>query len=273
MQPTPSPLTPTSSRVRAAAGLGRRSARRRSGHYLVEGPQCVRELLVWEPERAQDVFLTAEFLAGAPEFGDLLAGTPVHAHLVADEVVRTVADAQTPAGIVAVARWQPPPLVEALGRVGEKGFGVVLSEVRDPGNLGTVIRAADAAGAACVVVTDSSVDVTNPKVVRSTAGSLHHLPVATGVPFAELLAAARAAEHPQRLLAADGYADTLLPAAELAGPHLWVMGNEARGLDPVERDACDLRVAVPLYGRAESLNLGTAAAVCLYASAMDPGRR
>ncbi|XKH04859.1 RNA methyltransferase [Kytococcus sedentarius] len=261
-------MTPSSARVRAAAQLGRRSSRRRTGRYLVEGPQCVRELLRWQPELADDVFVTRDFLDRSPEFVELLAETPVHAHLVSDAVVRVVADADTPPGIVAVARWQPADLADSLGRLGPQGFGAVLSEVRDPGNLGTVIRAADAAGAAFVVVTDASVDVTNPKVVRSTAGSLHHIDVVTGVAFPDLCAATGGTV---RLVAADGYASTQLPEADLDGPHLWVFGNEARGLPDDQVAACDAAVAVPLYGRAESLNLGTAAAVCLYASAMRPG--
>lgn len=224
----------------------------------------MRELLRWEPEQAEDVFVTRDFLDRAGEFSELLAESSVHAHLVSDAVVRAIADADTPPGIVAVARWQPAELQHALAGLGD-GFGAVLSEVRDPGNLGTVIRAADAAGAAFVVVTDASVDVTNPKVVRSTAGSLHHIDVVTGVSFPDLR---QATAGTVRLVAADGYASTQLPAAQLEGPHLWVFGNEARGLPDDQVAACDDAVAVPLYGRAESLNLGTAAAVCLYASAM-----
>lgn len=235
----------------------------------MEGPQCVRELLRWEPELADDVFVTAEFLQREPELAELLAQSPVHAHLVGDEVVRAVADAQTPSGILAVARWQPATLQQGLEALDSDGFGAVLSQVRDPGNLGTVIRAADAAGASCVIVTDESVDVTNPKVVRSTAGSLHHLPVVTGVPFAAL----REATSPgARLVAADGYASVLLPEASLEGPHLWVFGNEAHGLPDEQVELCDEAVAVPLLGRAESLNLATAAAVCLYGSALHPSR-
>ncbi len=258
-------LTPTSARVKAAAQLGRRSARRKAGRYLAEGPQCVRELLRCEPQLADDVFVTADFLHRSPEFDDLLSASPAHVHVADEAVVRAVADAEAPQGIVAVARWQSADLGHALTTLGDSGFGAVLAQVRDPGNLGTVVRAADAAGAAFVVVTDSSVDVTNPKVVRSTAGSLHHIPVVTGVTFDDLRGAVGGTA---RLLAADGYASTLLPQADLAGPHLWVFGNEAHGLAPEQVEACDDAVAVPLYGQAESLNLGTAAAVCLYASAM-----
>src|SRR5690606_32906171 len=148
----------------------------------------------------------------------------------------------------------------------------------DPGNAGTVVRAADAAGADAVVLAGESVDVHNPKVVRSTAGSLFHLPVVTGVSLADALAALRGAGLP--VLAADGAGDLDLddlldvagaddasrPAVDLAAPTAWVFGNEAWGLPVEDRALADAVVRVPIRGRAESLNLATAATVCLYAS-------
>ncbi|HSK09476.1 MAG TPA: RNA methyltransferase, partial [Vicinamibacterales bacterium] len=160
----------------------------------------------------------------------------------------------------------------------------VLARVRDPGNAGTVIRAADAAGADAVVVTDFSVDVHNPKVVRSTAGSLFHLPVVAGESLRDVVDALRAAGLV--VLAADGAGehdlDELLDLAgansgagaprppgtpDLAAPTAWVFGNEALGLQEADRDLADAVVRVPIRGRAESLNLAAAAAVCLFASA------
>jgi TrmH family RNA methyltransferase len=142
---------------------------------------------------------------------------------------------------------------------------VVLASVRDPGNAGTVVRAADAAGADAVLVTAESVDVLSPKTVRSTAGSLFHLPVVSGLPVEATLETLR--QHGIRLLAADGGGCTLLPDADLTAPHAWVMGNEAWGLPGSLRERCDDVVRVPILGRAESLNLAMAATVCLYASA------
>ena len=142
---------------------------------------------------------------------------------------------------------------------------VLLTNVRDPGNAGTVIRGADAAGADAVLVSDASVDVLSPKVVRSTAGSLFHLPVVTGLPVAATIARLR--EAGVRVLAADGAGTVLLPDADLAPAHAWVMGNEAWGLDEEVRAQCDEVVRVPIYGAAESLNLAMAATICVYASA------
>jgi TrmH family RNA methyltransferase len=123
---------------------------------------------------------------------------------------------------------------------------------------------ADAAGADAVILTGSSVDPYNPKVVRATTGSLFHLRITTGVTLAAAAEAVRAAGL--ELLAADMHGEPL-PGADLSGPTAWMFGNEAHGLSAEARAYADRTVAVPIYGAAESLNLGTAAAVCLYASA------
>ena len=174
-----------------------------------------------------------------------------------------MADAQTPQGLLAVCRL---PAVE-LDEVFAAGPRVVavLAHVRDPGNAGTVIRAADAAGADAVVVSEGSVDAYAPKVVRSTAGSLFHLPVVTGMPLAAV--ADRLRSRGLRILAADGTGDRTVDRIDLTAPHAWLFGNEAWGLRPEDLEMSDEVVRVPIHGRAESLNLAMAATICLYASA------
>ena len=143
----------------------------------------------------------------------------------------------------------------------------ICEEVRDPGNLGTIIRAADAAGADAVVLTGRTVDLYNPKVVRASTGSLFHLPVAVGVDLATAVERAHAAGV--RVVAAD-VGGRRLPrrrAPLLAEPTAWLFGNEARGLDEEALALADLALRLPIYGRAESLNLATAASVCLYETA------
>lgn len=287
---------PGSDRVRAVAGLARRSARSRSGSFLAEGPQCVREALRAHlgelPAAAaaavsdddgplQALYVTERALQRHPEIAELIErllesprGRRVFLRLVTEEVLRAMADADSPQGIVAVCRipqlsWPAPGRAPRLV--------AVLCRVQDPGNAGTVLRAADAAGADAVVLTPGSVDLHNPKVVRSTAGSLFHLPVYTGTP-AELVARAHPGGELQ-VLAADGYAALDLdelqdasaagrPAAvDLSAPTAWLFGNEAQGLSDQEKSLASHRVAVPLHGAAESLNVGTAATLCLYASA------
>jgi TrmH family RNA methyltransferase len=145
----------------------------------------------------------------------------------------------------------------------------VLSHVRDPGNAGTVLRASDAAGADSVIFTDASVDPYNGKCVRASAGSLFHLPVVTGPRFDTLIPSLKAAGL--TVLAADGAGtqtlDDLQDSGALAQPTAWVFGNEAWGLPDEILSHVDNVVRVPIHGRAESLNLAAAAAVCLYASA------
>jgi TrmH family RNA methyltransferase len=143
----------------------------------------------------------------------------------------------------------------------------LLSNIRDPGNAGTVLRAADAAGADAVIFTNNSVDVYNPKVVRSTTGSLFHLPLVIDADLETTIDALRAAGL--QIFAANGGGDNLptLGSDVLAKPTAWVFGNESWGFEPETLELVDRQVGVPIYGAAESLNLATAASICLYASA------
>ncbi|MFJ3958734.1 TrmH family RNA methyltransferase [Arthrobacter sp. NPDC090010] len=291
---------PRADRVRDVARLAGRSARLKRGMFLAEGPQSVREALVAHRERlsrGEEGLVTELYASQAclDRYPELAEGAPgVQTRLATDEVLSAMADTVNPQGVVAVCRFLHRPLSEVLD-AGPRLLAV-LCQVRDPGNAGTVLRAADAAGADAVIYSGSSVDIYNPKAVRSTAGSLFHLPVVTGVDVAEL--AAECAGRGIGILAADGYgtldldalqdasAGRRLGAAEksttddaagsatgsgdsydLAAATAWFFGNEAQGLSEEEISLADHRVAVPVYGSAESLNLGTAATVCLYASA------
>lgn len=251
---------PNSDRVKKVRALHRRSSRERAGLFLVEGPQSVREVLRFAPGTVETVY----YVRGerSAELVELAAQQNVTARECTADVLAAMCEAQNPQPVLAVARPVEVSLPEALD--GE-GFVVVLTNVRDPGNAGTVIRGADAAGARCVLISDSSVDIRNPKVVRSTVGSLWHLPIHTGSSIEAIFAACR--EAGLVLLAADGVGEQLLPDTDLTRPHAWVMGNEAWGLEPQVRQACDEVVRVPIYGHAESLNLAMAATVCMYASA------
>ncbi|MGP0025974.1 MAG: TrmH family RNA methyltransferase, partial [Streptosporangiaceae bacterium] len=195
------------------------------------------------------------------------AGIPVHT--VSGEVMAELAQTVTPQGLLAVCGFVDVSLDQAVA--GHPALVAVLASVRDPGNAGTVLRAADAAGAQAVIFTDASVDPYNGKAVRASAGSLFHLPVVAGTRPDQAVAALRSAGL--RVLAADARGertlDDLTPA-ELAAPTAWIFGNEAWGMPPEILALADESVAVPIYGQAESLNLATAAAVCLYASARAP---
>lgn len=249
--------------MKQVRGLSRRSVRRRTGRILVEGPQGVREAVRFAPDRIRDLYVTAGAADRYAEFVEPAREAGVFVHEATEEVLAAMCDADTPQGTAAVVDWSPVPVEEVLA-AGPRLL-VLLAHVRDPGNLGTVIRGADAAGADAVLVSDGSVDVMSPKVVRSTAGSIFHLPVVTGATTAETLTALDRAGV--RRLAADGAGERTIDEVDLVGPHAWVMGNEAWGLEAETRDACDEVVRVPIHGHAESLNLAMATTICLYASA------
>jgi len=225
--------------------------RAQTGEFLAEGPQAVREAL--SASVAIEVFATETFSDWQAEEVDWST--------VSETELADIADAVTPQGIVARCRSVVRP-IEALPPASR--LVAVGVDVRDPGNAGSIIRAADAAGADAVVFSGDSVDPQNPKAVRATVGSLFHLPVIVDRDTPAVLAALRASGL--TLLAADAGGEADLFETDLDVPSAWLFGNEAHGLGDVVASA-DTRVAIPIYGRAESLNLATAAAVCLYASA------
>ncbi len=175
-----------------------------------------------------------------------------------------LSDSVNPAGVVAVCRLRGSSIGRDAGAARLIG---ICADVRDPGNAGTVLRTCDAAGADGVVFAGNSVDPYNPKTVRASVGSLFHVPISVGVSPDEAIAAAK--HEGLTVCAADGDGEVDLDQADglLSGRTAWVFGNEAWGLPPEIANLADHRVRIPIYGRAESLNLSTAAALCLYASA------
>jgi TrmH family RNA methyltransferase len=241
--------------------------RRARGLFLAEGPQAVREAL--GAGAAVEVFLDEGWVDRRDEVTAACRALGLALHVVDTTAFAGLVSAQTPQGVVAVCRWEPAALTEVAAISGH-GQVALAHEMADPGNAGALIRVADAAGATGVVLSDRSVDATNPKCVRASAGSVFHLPVVAGGQTLAAIAVLRGAGY--RLLAADVTPDsTDLFTAEreglLAGRIAWVFGNEAHGLPEEVLTAVDHVVRIPILGRAESLNLATAAAVCLYATA------
>jgi TrmH family RNA methyltransferase len=281
------PLTHGNARVKDARKLSRRSVRTERRLFLADGPNAVAGALSL-PGCVVEVFATP---AASEQYADLVDLAPAWT-LVDERALASLSDSVTPAGVVAVChvldvpladlfepvvevRGAPAPSLETPARAqggGRPRLVAICAEVRDPGNAGTVIRTADAAGAAAVVLAGTTVDLYNPKTVRASVGSLFHLPVAVEPDPAAAVAAARAAGL--QVLAADGAGEIDLFDADelLAQPTAWLFGNEARGLPDDLAALADHRVRIPIQGRAESLNLATAAAVCLYASAKQHRR-
>lgn len=255
---------PSAAKVRGVAKLAKKDARSETGLFLLEGPQGLKEA-VNRPKLVVEVFATEDALERYAEHFEKLESARVQIHQVSERALNAMADTATPQGVIAVCEQLDVSLASVLDQSAQ--LLVLLSNIRDPGNAGTVLRAADAAGADAVMFSANSVDVYNPKVVRSTAGSIFHLPIVTEVDSLDAIRKAQVAGF--QVFAADGggIPITDLPAGVLAKPTLWVFGNEAWGFEPEVLDVVDRVVSLPIYGSAESLNLATAASVCLYESA------
>lgn len=261
---------PRADRVRRVSGLVGRSARSRSGLMLVEGPQAVRELARFRPGAVRDVYVREDAWVTHADIVEAAQRATRWVHPVTAEV--SVALSRDSQGVCAVAsadavsRELPEPSVgETL---------VVLAQGRDPGNVGTIIRTADAFGAVGVITVSGTVEATSPKVVRASAGSVFHIPVCIVPSFEE----AHALIHCRSaaLLGTSGGAGSLdlsqmlaqgvSGRSRLSQSHAWVFGNEAKGLSGAEMRLCDALVSIPMTGDAESLNVASAATACLFAS-------
>ncbi|NEG55777.1 TrmH family RNA methyltransferase [Bifidobacterium platyrrhinorum] len=285
---------PKSDRIKRVADLARAKGRERSGRFLIEGPQSVREAVAWRPDVVSDLYVAIDVDPdGQPYLSDTLAAivdksqesreTPIYVHQVTRDVMNRISkDAQ---GIAAVGDIETLHTEISAVRLSERPIIAAFWQVRDPGNAGTVIRAADAAGCDAVVFVDECVDPLNPKVVRSTAGSLFHIPVlrmdtGTFLKWMERAGlntiAADVYGTPERrpeslpdVLAGRAASDADRTGAKGVRGDAVLFGNEARGLPAAILERMDRIVSIPLYGKAESLNLGTSAAVMLMSLAMS----
>lgn len=253
-------LTERSARIVAARKLTRRAGRDAAGLFLAEGRQAVAEALA-DPDVVREVFATE---AAAAAHRDLLASTAVPVRLVTDKAAAGLSETVTPQGLLAVCGLRDVPADDVLAALPR--LAVALAELADPGNAGTVLRTADACGAGAVVFGAGSADPYGGKAVRSSAGSLFHLDVVRRAPLEEFVPAWQRAGG--TVLAADARGEISLDALgnRLTGPVLWLFGNEARGVPAELAALADARVRIPMRGRAESLNLAAAAAICLYAT-------
>lgn len=237
--------------------------------FLAEGENAVVEAVA--AGAALRLFVTQRWVdrAGGPVTAAGAAGVPVD--VVTDRAAAALSDTVTPPGLIAVARSVVVGVADAVAP-GQRLVAVPV-EIAEPGNAGTLLRVADAAGADATVFAGDSVDPENGKAVRASAGSLFHLPVARERSIDAVLDAVRGAGLTVVATTVDGEVDLDDADDLLAGPTAWLFGNEAHGLSAEVASAADHRVSIPIHGRAESLNLATAAALCLYASARVHRRR
>jgi TrmH family RNA methyltransferase len=252
--------TPRTPRVVAARRLHRRRDRDSTGLFLAEGPQAVREA----GGAVVELFGTS---AALDRHGDLVGSADqagARISVVTAEALAVLTETVQPQGLVAVCRAVDVALDAALAR--RPRLVVILADIRDPGNAGTVLRTADAAGAGAVIFAGGAVDPYNGKCVRASAGSLFHVDIVRHGDPAGTLDACHSAGL--RVLAADPHGDVDLDHLDqLGAPTGWLFGSEAHGLPAELAARADARVRIPIHGRAESLNLAAAAAVCLYTSA------
>jgi TrmH family RNA methyltransferase len=253
-------LTERSARIVTARKLTRRAGRDAAGLFLAEGRQAVVEALA-DPAGVREVFATE---SAAEAHRELLADAAVPVRLLTDKAAASLSETVTPQGLVAVCALRDVPVARLTAQ--PPRLAVALSELADPGNAGTVLRTADACGAGAVVFGAGSADPYGGKAVRASAGSLFHVDVVRGAPLEDIVPGLQAAG--MTVLAADGGGQARLDEIGdlLAGPVLWLFGNEARGVPAHLAARADARVRIPMRGRAESLNLAAAAAICLYAT-------
>jgi TrmH family RNA methyltransferase len=239
---------------------GRRAARLEEGAFVIEGPTLVHEALT-AGLVLQDVFAAPgadEPLVAAVR----AAGTPVWE--VSAEVLARAVDTVTPQGMAAIAPRLEVPVEDAVALAAAGPLVLVLVDVSDPGNAGTLVRAAEASGAAAVLFCGGSVDPCNPKCVRASAGALFHLPVAIGGEAGPVLERLRGAGVQTAATVVRG--GTPYDAADLTGPLALVVGSEAHGLPDAVVGAVDLRLGIPMVGRSESLNVAMAGSILCFES-------
>ncbi|MFC9788873.1 TrmH family RNA methyltransferase [Rhodococcus sp. NPDC127528] len=273
------PFTERTPRVVSAVKLLRGAERRKTGRFLAEGSNSVTEALA--TGRALELFVTEAAAGRHEDLVERALASGVRVSPITERAAKALGDTVTPPGLIAVCGLLDVPLATALGgapddsarsAVGPRLLAVPVS-VSEPGNAGTVIRVADAVGADAAILAGDSVDPHNGKCVRASAGSLFHLPIARERDVDLVLERIAAAGVQVLATAADGEVDLDDADELLARPTAWLFGNEAHGLDPAIAERADHRVRIPIHGRAESLNLATAAAICLYSSARVQHRR
>ena len=265
------PFTERTPRVVSASKLHRAAARRKTGRFLAEGANSVEAAV--STGYAIEIFCAEDALDRFAGLVSAARTSGVQVSAVTTRAIRALSDTVSPAGIVALCRTlvrEPSPVIEPPSH--DHGDGpsprvvAVGQALAEPGNVGALIRVADALGVDAVWLTEGAVDPENTKAVRASAGSLFHVPVVRGVAESSLVARAHALGLQVAVATASGEVDVENADEQLSRPTAWIFGNEAHGVPASLTAAADLRVRIPIRGRAESLNIVTAASICLHTS-------
>jgi TrmH family RNA methyltransferase len=246
--------SPHVARVKALIGSRGVKERKAAGQFVAEGLQCAREALIsTNGPKIETLYLTSNGRSKVLEVTDL---SDFHIVDVSDEVMKEMSETITPQGVLAICMI-PQITLDSIQLNGSRRF-IYLSEVQDPGNAGTILRSADAFAMDGVITSPGSVDMYSPKVVRSTAGSLWHIPVFESVSIETVLSMGVNAFS----LGSQGSKN--LSQYQMSGDTVAVFGNEARGLSTGQNvESIDV-VSIPMPGNAESLNLSAAASIVMY---------
>ena len=243
--------------VKAAAELKQKKYRTQNGLYLAEGLRTAEEAVAYKA--VETLFYVATDDDRTMRLLEDAAMQNIKLVCVNENVMKKIADTETPQGIIAVCKMRQPKLENLLA---SGKMLLVLDRVGDPGNIGTMLRTADAAGIGGLVLLKGCADIYAPKTVRSSMGSLFHIPVLSGVSEQEFVSAAKKAGYDLLVTCLDG-ADNLYKA-DLSGRIAFVMGNEAGGVSETLLEKADKRVYIPMAGRAESLNVAMAAGIVMF---------
>ena len=247
-------------RVVRARSLHSRKGRRSEQAFLVEGPILVAEALA-AGLCLEELFIGPDATVVHREVVSMAGDSGVPTIPVSPDVLGAIAEAQTPQAMVAVARAVPPRTVAEITSGADMVVG--LDRVADPGNLGSIVRTAEAAGAQGVLLLGSCADAWSPKAVRASAGAAFRVPVALG-DDGDVTTAARSGTLTIVATAAEGGEPPWAVVEQATGGLLWLFGSESHGLDPALARAAHTVAAIPMAGSVESLNLAASVAVCLF---------
>lgn len=246
--------------VKEVRSLSTKKQRDAKGLFVIEGVRAVRDAFEAGAE-IEKLFLSEKVLHGG-ELGETIMArltTDEHSYLLREELFSKISGTETPQGVLAVVRQ---PKIDLTQVMQDASFVIVLENVQDPGNLGTIVRTADAVGADLVLLTNGCVDIYNAKVVRSTMASLFHIPVARIESVIQ--AATDLHQSGFRLIATKGEGATPYTEADFEGKVAFLLGNEGNGLTEESIACADVCVSIPMPGRAESLNVAIAAGVLMF---------